>query len=202
MLSLPREGALALALAAALALPTPPAQAAGARPPPEAGRTVVGRSGPASADDVAIYALGLTGIGYRYGGTDPELGLDCSGFVRHVFQQVAGITLPRTARDMARLGSRVAPSELRAGDLVFFNTLHSPFSHVGIYVGDHRFVHAPRRGSEVQVVAMTQDYWRRRYEGARRFVDTSADIGSPARSEAREPSAPIPGEGPFGASPR
>ena len=199
---MPRDLARALTLALALALAMPAAQGAGARSGSALLPAAPEHRAAASAEDVAIYALGLTGIGYRYGGTDPELGVDCSGFVRHVFRQVAGIALPRTARDMARLGDRVTPGDLRVGDLVFFNTLHSPFSHVGIYVGDHRFVHAPRRGSEVQVVAMTKDYWRKRYEGARRVVDTAPEVIAPERIEAGEPSAQIPGEGPFGAAAR
>ena len=123
------------------------------------------------AQDLAIYALGLIGVDYRYGGNSPDRGLDCSGLVRYVFQEVVGMTLPRTSREMARLGGRVAPGDLRAGDLVFFNTSSSPFSHVGIYLGDQRFIHAPHRGGEVEIVAMTQHYWQQRYDGARRLVD-------------------------------
>ena len=123
-----------------------------------------------SAQDLAIYALGLIGVDYRYGGNSPEYGLDCSGLVRYVFQEVVGVTLPRTAREMARLGGRVAPGDLKAGDLVFFNTRSSPFSHVGIYLGDDRFIHAPHRGGEVEIVTMSQRYWQQRYDGARRLV--------------------------------
>lgn len=132
------------------------------------------------AQDLAIYALGLIGVDYRYGGNSPELGLDCSGLVRYVFQEVVGMTLPRTSREMARLGGRVAPGDLRAGDLVFFNTQSSPFSHVGIYLGDQRFIHAPHRGGEVEIVAMTQHYWQQRYDGARRLVGTAAAREAPA----------------------
>jgi len=123
-----------------------------------------------SAQELAIYALGLIGVDYRYGGNSPEHGLDCSGLVRYVFQEVVGMTLPRTAREIARLGGRVAPGELKAGDLVFFNTRSSPFSHVGIYLGDDRFIHAPHRGGEVEIVTMSQRYWQQRYDGARRLV--------------------------------
>ncbi len=127
-----------------------------------------------SAQDLAIYALGLIGVDYRYGGNSPEHGLDCSGLVRYVFQEVVGVTLPRTAREMARLGGRVAPGDLKAGDLVFFNTRSSPFSHVGIYLGDDRFIHAPHRGGEVEIVTMSQRYWQQRYDGARRLVGVCA----------------------------
>jgi cell wall-associated NlpC family hydrolase len=136
-----------------------------------------------SAQDLAIYALGLIGVDYRYGGSSPERGLDCSGLVRYVFQEVVGITLPRTSREMARLGGRVAPGDLQAGDLVFFNTRSSPFSHVGIYLGDHRFIHAPHRGGEVEIVAMTQHYWQQSYEGARRLVALSPDLNKAAHEE-------------------
>lgn len=136
-----------------------------------------------SAQDLAIYALGLLGVDYHYGGNSPERGLDCSGLVRYVFQEVVGVTLPRTSREMARLGGHVAQGDLRAGDLVFFNTRSSPFSHVGIYLGDHRFIHAPHRGGEVEIVAMTQHYWQQRYEGARRLVGGSPDLENPARGK-------------------
>jgi cell wall-associated NlpC family hydrolase len=141
-----------------------------------------------SAQDLAIYALGLIGVDYRYGGSSPERGLDCSGLVRYVFQEVVGITLPRTSREMARLGGRVAQGDLQAGDLVFFNTRSSPFSHVGIYLGDHRFIHAPHRGGEVEIVAMTQHYWQQRYEGARRLVDLPPSLDTATSPRAASPS--------------
>jgi cell wall-associated NlpC family hydrolase len=103
--------------------------------------------------------------------------------VRYVFQEVVGVTLPRTAREIARLGGRVAPGDLQAGDLVFFNTRSSPFSHVGIYLGDNRFIHAPHRGGEVEVVAMSQRYWQRRYDGARRLIGVLPDLISSAYAE-------------------
>jgi cell wall-associated NlpC family hydrolase len=146
-----------------------------------------------SAQDLAIYALGLIGVDYRYGGSSPEHGLDCSGLVRYVFQEVVGVTLPRTAREMARLGGRVAPGDLKAGDLVFFNTRSSPFSHVGIYLGDDRFIHAPHRGGEVEIVTMSQRYWQQRYDGARRLVGVLPDLISSAHAESADP-APLPAD--------
>jgi len=143
-----------------------------------------------SAQDLAIYALGLIGVDYRYGGSSPEHGLDCSGLVRYVFQEVVGVTLPRTAREMARLGGRVAPGDLQAGDLVFFNTRSSPFSHVGIYLGDDRFIHAPHRGGEVEIVTMSQRYWQQRYDGARRLVAFVPELISSARAAPADP-APL-----------
>jgi cell wall-associated NlpC family hydrolase len=143
-----------------------------------------------SAQDLAIYALGLIGVDYRYGGNSPEHGLDCSGLVRYVFQEVVGVTLPRTAREMARLGGRVAPGDLKAGDLVFFNTRSSPFSHVGIYLGDDRFIHAPHPGGEVEIVTMSQHYWQQRYDGARRMVAFVPDLISSAQAAPADP-APV-----------
>jgi cell wall-associated NlpC family hydrolase len=140
-----------------------------------------------SAQDLAIYALGLIGVDYRYGGNGPEHGLDCSGLVRYVFQEAVGVTLPRTAREMARLGGRVAPGDLKAGDLVFFNTRSSPFSHVGIYLGDDRFIHAPHRGGEVEIVTMSQRYWQQRYDGARRLVAFVPELISSAHAAPAEP---------------
>jgi cell wall-associated NlpC family hydrolase len=156
-----------------------------------------------SAQDLAIYALGLIGVDYRYGGNNPEHGLDCSGLVRYVFQEVVGVTLPRTAREMARLGGRVAPGDLKAGDLVFFNTRSSPFSHVGIYLGDDRFIHAPHRGGEVEIGTMSQRYWQQRYDGARRLVGgVVPDLISSAHAEPAPLAAPARSDGTIAGSHR
>ena len=122
------------------------------------------------AQDVAIYALGLIGVDYRFGGNTPSSGLDCSGLVRYVFQEVTGVTLPRTSREMSGLGSKIAVGELRAGDLVFFNTRSFQFSHVGIYLGDNRFIHAPARGGAVEIARLSEAYWQKHFDGARRLV--------------------------------
>ena len=122
------------------------------------------------AQDVATYALGLLGVNYKFGGNSPETGLDCSGLVRYVFQEVTGVSLPRTAKEMSGLGSKVTIADLKPGDLVFFNTRRFAFSHVGIYLGDNRFVHAPRRGREVTVASLDQAYWQKHFNGARRLV--------------------------------
>ena len=123
-----------------------------------------------STRGVALFALSLVGIEYRYGGDTPDAGLDCSGLIRYVFGQLTGVTLPRTAQEQARLGTRVTLRDLAPGDLVFFNTRHAPNSHVGIYLGDDRFVHAPSRGREVTVETLSARYWRARYDGARRLA--------------------------------
>jgi len=113
-------------------------------------------------------ALELVGIRYRRGGGSVETGFDCSGFVGYVFRERLGLALPRTSHLISRTGEPVPHADLQPGDLVFFNTLRNAFSHVGIYLGDHRFVHAPRQGRAVRVEDMREHYWARRYNGARR----------------------------------
>jgi len=123
--------------------------------------------------DVVMNALGMIGLRYRFGGNTPESGLDCSGFVRYVFNDTFGFLLPRRAVEMSRVGTSVETAELRPGDLVFFNTMRHTFSHVGIYIGDNKFVHAPSTGSKIRVDDMTASYWVTRYNGARRIEGNS-----------------------------
>lgn len=118
--------------------------------------------------ELLLRALGLVGVPYRSGGRSPDTGFDCSGFVQYLFGEVLGLPLPRRAQDMGRVGDEVGRHELHPGDLVFFDTLREPFSHVGIYLGGHRFIHAPSTGGRVEIVSMTDRYWQRRYNGARR----------------------------------
>ncbi|HET9337600.1 MAG TPA: C40 family peptidase [Casimicrobiaceae bacterium] len=122
------------------------------------------------AQDLAIYALGMIGVDYRWGGESPDSGLDCSGLVRHVFQTVTGVTLPRTSKELSRIGAPIQRGDLKPGDLVFFDTRRFAFSHVGIYLGDDRFIHAPSRGSEVEIAELSNGYWRKHFNGARRLV--------------------------------
>ena len=124
------------------------------------------------AQEVLINALSLTGIKYRYGGKSPDSGFDCSGFVRYVFQQATNLTLPPTARAISQMGKTIAKDDLQPGDLVFFNTLKRTFSHVGIYLGNNRFIHSPSAGGVVRVDSLNTDYWAVHYNGAKR-VDTS-----------------------------
>jgi cell wall-associated NlpC family hydrolase len=127
-------------------------------------------SGMASkAGDVVVGALNMIGVRYRWGGNTPDSGLDCSGFVRYVFQDTLGMTLPRRAEEMSRVGEKVRVSELKPGDLVFFNTMRRSFSHVGIYIGDNKFVHSPSTGSTIRVDDMDNSYWEKRFTGARRI---------------------------------
>ncbi len=123
-----------------------------------------------SAQDLILKGLELIGINYRFGGTNPDTGLDCSGFVQLVFKEAIGILLPRSAREQSEVGAVIDFHELKPGDLVFFNTMRHAFSHVGIYLGDNRFMHAPRTGAEVRVEDMRQNYWIQRYNGARRLL--------------------------------
>ncbi len=123
-----------------------------------------------SADELISYARSLIGTPYKYGGNSPERGFDCSGFVDHVFLHKLNIRLPRSSREISRRGKAVGQNDLRSGDLVFYNTLSSKFSHVGIYLGDSWFIHAPSSGGTVRVESMQDEHWRRRYNGARRII--------------------------------
>lgn len=125
---------------------------------------------PALAAEVVLGALAHLGVPYRFGGSDPRRGFDCSGLVRHVFQQAAALDLPRSAEEMASLGLRLDPAELAPGDLVFYNTRGQPYSHVGIYIGEGHFIHAPARRGQVRVEATDSRYWRTRFSGARRLL--------------------------------
>lgn len=122
------------------------------------------------AAEVVFRALSLLGVNYRFGGNSPAAGLDCSGLVRLVFSEVTGLTLPRRSDEMSRVGGSVDKSELQPGDLVFFNTLRMPFSHVGIFIGNGQFVHSPSSGSSVRVENMNLSYWQSRFNGARRLI--------------------------------
>jgi cell wall-associated NlpC family hydrolase len=116
-------------------------------------------------------AMQLIGVRYRWGGNTPQSGLDCSGFVRYVFNDTFGFLLPRKSAQMSKVGLEIGKEELRPGDLVFFNTMRHAFSHVGIYVGDNKFIHAPSKGKAIRVDDMTKVYWVKRYNGARRVDD-------------------------------
>lgn len=126
-------------------------------------------SWPERAREVLLNALSLTGVRYQYGGNSPESGFDCSGFVRYVYQQAANLSLPHGARAISQLGKTIPKHELQPGDLVFFNTLRSTFSHVGIYLGNNRFIHSPSSGGGVRVENMQDGYWQKRFNGAQRI---------------------------------
>jgi cell wall-associated NlpC family hydrolase len=149
--------------------------------------------------DVVVHALALLGTPYRDGGNSPAAGFDCSGLVRYVFAEALRRDLPRRAEDMERAGEPVARSELQPGDLVFFNTLQRPFSHVAIYIGDGRFVHAPARKGVTRLESIDDRYWRVRFDGARRIAGpqrsrphdvVSKAVESDAHPDARRPPGP------------
>ena len=138
--------------------PSEPAPATTPAPPPRADRS-----------EALLQALIALGVDYRYGGAARATGFDCSGLVAHVYEQAWGIRLPHNTLAQSKAGVPVALAELEAGDLVFYNTLNRPYSHVGIYVGDGRFVHAPKSGARVRVEPMKSAYWTQRFSGARRI---------------------------------
>ncbi|HEX8963552.1 MAG TPA: C40 family peptidase [Rhodocyclaceae bacterium] len=148
--------------------PAPPASDA----PPTLVNRVVGHAAASvqSVQEMLGKALDLIGIRYRRGGSSPETGFDCSGFVNHVFREGLGLYLPHNAKQISKEGEVVSRSELQPGDLVFFNTMRRAFSHVGIYLGDNKFVHAPRTGGAVRIEDMNESYWRKRFNGARRIT--------------------------------
>ena len=138
----------------------------------------------APSEDIPIYAVSLVGSPYLLGGTSPETGLDCSGFVGHVFKQTAGMNLPRDSRAISEMSQPLVPAGIRPGDLVFFNTLNRAFSHVGIYLGDDRFVHASSsRTGSVMVSSLRERYWQERFEGARRVVPLSPSAAQTAYAD-------------------
>lgn len=125
----------------------------------------------AQGNEVALYALGLLDTGYRFGGKNPDAGLDCSGMVSYIYRQAAGLEVSGSAADIARRGREIGRDGMRPGDLVFFNTLNRPFSHVGIYIGDARFVHAPSTNGRVRIDRLDNRYYAQRYQMARSYFD-------------------------------
>jgi cell wall-associated NlpC family hydrolase len=123
------------------------------------------------ASELTMQAMSMLGIRYKYGGTSPETGLDCSGLIQHIFKEAWGKNLPRTAAEISHAGTKVDKNDLQPGDLVFYNTLKRGFSHVGIYLGDHKFIHAPSTGGEVRIESMDIAYWKKRFNGGRRISD-------------------------------
>lgn len=123
------------------------------------------------ASDLVVTAMGFLGVPYKRGGNSAETGFDCSGFVKAMYEQTVGLVLPRRANEQAAATQTIDKNELRPGDLVFFNTMRRAFSHVGIYIGNGKFIHSPKPGAEVRVEDMGVKYWARRFDGARR-VDT------------------------------
>jgi cell wall-associated NlpC family hydrolase len=173
----PIRGHLALAAAALAALLLAGCGREDVRPTPRAAATVptrdwpvVAPADPASANAVLMRAISLVGTPYRYGGNTPEGGFDCSGLVNYVYRDMLDLRLPRTSRDLAAFqGPKIEPARLAAADLVFFGS-GAQVTHVGIYVGEGRFVHAPSTGGTVRLDHLDGSYWRRHYSGAKRVL--------------------------------
>lgn len=135
---------------------------------------------PSLPDMVVSAGLDAIGTPYVWGGDDPEDGFDCSGLTQFVFREIAGMDLPRTAREQRHEGTGINKKELKPGDLVFFATMRRRgVSHVGIYIGQNQFVHAPTRGSKVRVDNLSDKYWARHYVAARRYIETPVDTPKP-----------------------
>jgi len=135
----------------------------------QAGHQVADRTG-----QLLSTAMELIGVPYRRGGTSEETGFDCSGFVRTIYQKAVGLTLPRLSAEQAAATEKIQKQDLQPGDLVFFNTMRRAFSHVGIYVGEGKFIHAPRTGAKVRIESMESSYWANRFNGARRVETEEA----------------------------
>lgn len=138
------------------------------------------------ASDLVVNALGFLGVPYRVGGNSVETGFDCSGFVKAMYEQTVGLILPRKAEQQAAATQQIDRAELQPGDLVFFNTLRRAFSHVGIYIGDGKFIHSPKPGAQVRVENMGISYWSHRFDGARRVTpsETVNTLSSAATADA------------------
>ena len=135
------------------------------------GETVRSAAGREKANEVVLFSLGLINIDYRFGGKNPEAGLDCSGMVSYVFDQSANIKLQGSAADIAKRGHPVDIAYIQPGDLVFFNTLNRPYSHVGIYIGEGRFIHAPNSKGKVRIDSLAKGWFATRFEEARSYFD-------------------------------
>ncbi len=139
------------------------------------------------ASELVVTAMGFLGVPYRRGGNTVETGFDCSGFVRAMYQQTVGLILPRKAEQQAAATEKIERADLQPGDLVFFNTMRRAFSHVGIYIGEGKFIHSPKPGSEVRVENMGVAYWSRRFDGARRVQNSKSEPPALQTLQADEP---------------
>ena len=138
-----------------------------AKPRPSQDKTLSALKADGAGREILMYTLGLLDLDYKFGGGNPEAGLDCSGMVSYIYQNAVGVKLPHNAAQIAGLARPVSNSQMQVGDLVFFNTMNRSFSHMGIYIGDSKFVHAPRTNSTIRVDRLDNSYFSARYEGAR-----------------------------------
>jgi cell wall-associated NlpC family hydrolase len=139
------------------------------------------------ASELVFTAMGFLGVPYRRGGNTVESGFDCSGFVKAMYEQTVGLILPRKAEQQAAATEKIERADLQPGDLVFFNTMRRAFSHVGIYIGEGKFIHSPKPGSEVRVDDMAGSYWNRRFDGARRVPTAVPETPPLQTSQTAEP---------------
>lgn len=123
----------------------------------------------AGAQELMLHSMSLVGTPYRYGGSSRDTGFDCSGMVQYLYKNALGVSLPRTARDMAAAGIKIDKNRLRVGDLVFFNTSGNAYSHVGLYIGNDQFIHSPNSRSVIRTNTLNDSYYSRRFDGARTY---------------------------------
>jgi cell wall-associated NlpC family hydrolase len=139
----------------------------------------VGQTVTHTATDLVSNALGFLGVRYKRGGNSADTGFDCSGFVKATYEKTIGLILPRKASQQAAATEQIDKSDLQPGDLVFFNTMRRAFSHVGIYIGEGKFIHAPKPGAEVRVDDLGKSYWSRHFDGARRVLGAISPVALP-----------------------
>ncbi|WP_024303165.1 C40 family peptidase [Pseudogulbenkiania sp. MAI-1] len=161
----------ALALSLAGCSSAPPRKPSSAKPRPATSPALTGLTADGAGREILMYTLGLLDLDYRFGGNNPEAGLDCSGMVSYIYQNAVGVKLPHNAAQIASVARPIETSRMQVGDLVFFNTMNRPFSHMGIYIGDGKFVHAPRSNSTIRVERLDNRYFAARFEGARTLFD-------------------------------
>jgi cell wall-associated NlpC family hydrolase len=162
-------GAVALLLLLAACGSTPPRSGSAGSPTPLIAWHDIDATD--TGNEILFFSLGLIDTDYRFGGKNPEAGLDCSGMVSYVYLNAARVNVRGSAADIARKGRVVSISELRVGDLIFFNTLGRAYSHVGIYIGDGRFIDAPSTNGKVRIDRLDNRYYAQRFEEARRYFD-------------------------------
>lgn len=148
-------------------------------------------AGEGAVGDMILQAVSLMGIAYRFGGNTPVSGFDCSGFIRYIFQRSAGIDLPRTAAEQAQLGRPIEREELKPGDILFFNTRGFKYSHNALYLGNGRFIHAPRTGKNIEIGHLSSEYWSGRFNGGRRLSKGGANVREFTESQRRAENAKI-----------
>ena len=158
---------LAASLLAACTTPPTPRKTASTKPKPRRPIELSKLEASGASREILMYTLGLLDVEYQFGGANPEAGLDCSGMVAYIYQNAVGVKLPHNAAKIAELAQPVSQENLRVGDLVFFNTMNRPFSHMGLYIGDGKFVHAPRTNSAIRADFLDNSYYAARFEGGR-----------------------------------